>query len=75
MTLNEIYRAVDELPADDLDALQDYIEQRKRQTDIQRLRSGLAALRKGLTETEIQQIEQAMNAKIIPKVDLSEWKD
>lgn len=75
MTLKEIYRAVDELPADDLDALRDYIEQRKRQTDIQRLRSGLAALREGLTENEIQQIEQAMNAKIIPEVDLSEWKE
>ena len=75
MTLKEIYRAVDELPVDDLDALRDYIEQRKRQTAIQRLRSGLTALREGLTENEIQQIEQAMNTKIIPEVDLSEWKE
>lgn len=66
MTLSDLYRAVDELTADDLDALRDYVERRKRETDVLRLRRGLASLREGLTENEIQQIEQAMNGKIYP---------
>lgn len=84
MMLDSLYQVIDDLSADDLDALSEYIEQQREQRRlaqytteerIQKIEAAFAELREGLTPAELDEITEAMNSEVIEPFDESEWRD
>ncbi len=84
MMLDSLYQVIDDLSADDLDALSEYIEQQREQRRlaqytteerIQKIEAAFAELRAGLTPAELEEITEAMNSEVIEPFDESEWRD
>jgi hypothetical protein len=72
-TLDEVLKAVDRLSADELLQLQQYVTQRQRSeltTDkASALDAAIQAMREGLTEHDLDEIEWAMNVEFIKPID------
>lgn len=78
MTLANLLKEVDRLSEEELQKLQAYIDRRRRETAKARadaLMEAIDKLREGLTEEQIEEMEQAMNAEYAESVDLDEWRD
>ncbi len=84
MMLDNLYQVIDDLSADDLDALSEYIEQQREhrrlaqytaEERIQKIEAAFAELREGLTVEQIAEITEAMNSEVIEPFDESEWRD
>ena len=84
MMLDSLYQVIDDLSADDLDALSEYIEQQREQRRlaqytteerIQKIEVAFAELREGLTPAELDEITEAMNSEVVEPFDESEWRD
>jgi hypothetical protein len=84
MMLNSLYHMIDDLSADDLDALSEYIEQQREQRRlaqytteerIQKIEAAFAELREGLTPAELDEITQTMNSEVVEPFDELEWRD
>ncbi len=84
MMLDSLYQVIDDLSADDLDALSEYIEQQREQRRlaqytteerIQKIEAAFAELREGLTPAELDEITEAMNSEVVEPFDESEWRD
>ena len=66
MTLDELLDVVDTLSLDEMRQLRERIEQREREaTSVDELDRVLAAMREGLTDDDLDQLEWAMNARAI----------
>ncbi len=84
MMLDNLYQVIDDLSADDLDALSEYIEQKREQRRlaqytteerIQKIEAAFAELREGLTPAELDEITKAMNSEVVEPFDESEWRE
>jgi len=75
MALANLLKEVDRLSQEELQQLQEHIARRRRMARLKAFDEAIAALREGLTEEQIDEIEQAMNAEYIEPVDLDEWRD
>lgn len=84
MMLDSLYQVIDDLSADDLDALSEYIEQQREQRRlaqytteerIRKIEAAFAELREGLTPAELDEITEAMNSEVVEPFDESEWRD
>lgn len=90
MTLDEIMREVHHLSDEELHHLRNYIDQiqTKTQTDrleplikespeesIRQLDTAFAEIREGLTQEQIDEMIEAMNAEYIEPFVEDEWKD
>lgn len=84
MMLDSLYQVIDDLSADDLDALSEYIEQQREQRRlaqytteerIQKIEAAFAELREGLTPAQLDEITEAMNSEVVEPFDESEWRD
>ena len=86
MTLQDVMKAIDVLPLDDLLQLRMYIDQRTTEAmppavqlspeeRARRLDAAFEQLRAGLTQTELDEMTEAMNAEYIEPFDETEWKD
>lgn len=68
-TLDEVLKVVDTLSKDELRVLQDYVEQRQREASgsskSARLNAVLDAMREGLSEEDLDEIEWAMNVEYV----------
>jgi len=67
-TLDELLKAVDTLSSEELLALQTYVQQRQQSTAQDKaaaLNAAIAALRSGLSEQDLDEIEWAMNAEFV----------
>jgi hypothetical protein len=71
MLLDELMKAVDTLPPEDLRQLRAYIQQREQEItlqagtlDMEGLLQALELIREGLSDEEAREIEQAMNGEI-----------
>jgi len=82
--LDSLYQMIDDLLADDLDALSECIEQQREQRRlaqytaderIQKIEAAFTELREGLTPAELDEITEAMNSEVIEPFDESEWRD
>ncbi len=65
-TLQEVLKAVDTLTPDELVELQHYVEQRQQTTPMSKaaaLEAAIDALRDGLTDADLDEIEWAMNVE------------
>ena len=62
MTLDELKEAVDRLTPEEQQDLQDYLNQRQQEAELNALLRALEAMREGITDEEFAEIEQAMNA-------------
>jgi hypothetical protein len=77
MTLNELIQAIETLTPEELQQLRARIEQRQREFvsgSANSLDRALAALRDGLTDEQIDQIEWAMNVEVIEPPDETAWQ-
>ena len=84
MMLDNLYQVIDDLSADDLDALSEYIEQQREhrrlaqytaEERIQKIEAAFAELRDGLTAEQLAEITGAMNSEVVEPFDESEWRD
>jgi phage shock protein A len=85
MTLQDAIRVIDELSPDELHQLRTYIEQREDQLSFghelspeehgRLLDEAFAELRAGLTQQQLDEMTEAMNADFIQPWDESEWRD
>ena len=84
MMLDNLYQVIDDLSADDLDALSKYIEQQREhrrlaqytaEERIQKIEAAFAELREGLTAEQLAEITEAMNSEVVEPFDESEWRD
>jgi len=75
MTLANLLKEVDRLSEKELQQLQEHINRRRRTARLKAFDEAVAALREGLTEKQIEEMEQAMNAEYAEPVDLDEWRD
>ena len=81
MNLHDIITAMQQLPPDELQQLRRTIDKMESDTlippskplDMDALRAGLARMREGLSDVEIDAIGQAMEAEYIEPVDDREW--
>lgn len=84
--LTTLYRTIDQLNADDLRAVQQYIEQRRQQTAIEEtaieariaaLHAAVARFREGFTPEEWDEVAAAMNEEYVDPDDANpfEWLD
>lgn len=75
MTLHDVMKAVDELSSEDLRVLHHYIEQRQQTSATDKstaLSAVIAAMREGLSEQDLDEIEWAMNVEYIQPLDKSD---
>jgi len=78
MTLEEIMKAVEALPADELSMLKTHIQEREKQfqsrkkIDMSVVREAIAEIQEGLSEQEIREIVAAMNEEYIEPDD-ADW--
>lgn len=85
MTLQEVIQAVDRLTPAERRELLEYLEQRESterpahdlspDERIRRLDAAVEALREGLTQAQLDEMTEAMNAEYIEPVDEDVWKD
>jgi uncharacterized protein YeeX (DUF496 family) len=85
MTLQQIKQAVDSLSAEELRELREYLEQRESleqpvlilspEERIRRLDAAVEAIREGMTQEQIDEMIEAMNAEYIEPFDEDAWKD
>lgn len=84
MTLAEIFRLVDQLSPEERRQVRAYIDEREQETSVgtltpeerwRRLEAGFAALREGMTQDELDELTEAMNAEYIEAWDESEWRE
>ena len=81
MNLHDIITAMQQLPPDELQQLRHTIDKMDSGTlippskplDMDALRAGLARMREGLSDVEIDAIGQAMEAEYIEPIDDREW--
>jgi len=77
-TLDELLKVVDTLSPEELSELQNYVQQRQQSTTTDKataLKAAIAALRNGLSEQDLDEIEWAMNAEFVKPLDKSEWQE
>jgi hypothetical protein len=77
MSLDQLYQEIDKLNPDELQQIQKYIEQRRREASEARADSLMQAfdkLREALTEQQLEDMERAMNSKYSEPPDAS-WKE
>jgi hypothetical protein len=79
MVFTDVIKAVDQLSADQLRQLREYIQQREQQIELKagtlnmaQLLEGLEGMRAGLTEEEFREIERAMNDESLEMCDCSD---
>jgi hypothetical protein len=79
MTLADILQVVDKLSLKDKQFLREYLEReaRKQLADekIRRLDAGFAAMRQGLSESDLDAITQAMNEEYVEPTDETDWAE
>lgn len=81
MTLQELKTAISELSTEDLRILESYIHDRRKLLEtakplnVEALEQAIEAMREGLTEEDLDEIEWAMNVEYIEPLDESEWQD
>ncbi len=75
MTLDQVIREVDRLDKEEFKLLIDHIEQRQKREWAQAFDEAVEALREGLTDDEVSELVQAMNAETIKPTDDDQWRD
>ncbi len=75
MTLDQVIREVDHLDKEDFRLLVEHIEQRQKQEWVQAFDDAVEALQEGLTEKDVSEMVQAMNAEYIKPMDDAQWRD
>ncbi len=75
MTLDQVIREVDRLDKEEFRLLVEHVEQRQKQEWTQAFDEAVEALREGLTEEEVSEMVQAMNAEYIKPMDDEQWRD
>ena len=85
MTLKEIQTAINALSLDEIKQLRAYLEQREAdlrpgrgktpEERIRLLHKATAAIREGMTQTQLDEITDAMNTEYIEDVDVDIWRD
>jgi acyl-CoA reductase-like NAD-dependent aldehyde dehydrogenase len=73
MTLNDVLKAIDHLPLEELDKIQQRIDARRRESmqsfsgeeRARRLEDAAAKIREGLSPEELDEMTRAMNGKSI----------
>lgn len=85
MTLDEIMRYVSHLSADELRHLREHIEQIERgvgtqlgptpQERIRQMDEAVKTIREGMTQEQIDEMIEAMNAEYVEPFDEDAWKD
>jgi hypothetical protein len=85
MTLQDVMKAVDQLSPEELRELRQYIEQREGlpwpvqaltpEERARRLDEAFEQLRDGLTQAELDEMTEAMNAEYIEPVDEDVWSE
>jgi hypothetical protein len=85
MTLQDVKQAIDRLTPAERRELREYLEQRESTEQpvqdlspadrARRLREAFEELRAGLTQAQLAEITEAMNAEYIEPVDEDVWKD
>ncbi|MBI5958456.1 MAG: hypothetical protein HY866_06975 [Chloroflexi bacterium] len=85
MTLQEMIKAIDLLHPDELRQLRSYIDQRESavrhayelspEERIQRMDAAVEVIREGMTQAELDEMIEAMNAEYIEPFDEELWKD
>lgn len=83
MTLADVMKAVDQLSPEEIRQLRNYLDKRETQNQHQNLSAeerirlldeAFDRLREGLTEAELKDITEAINAEYIEPWDDTEWK-
>lgn len=85
MTLQDVIKAVDRLSPEELRELRSYLDQRE-STDqytheltpeerIRRMDAAVEAIREGMTQEQIDEMIEAMNAEYVEPFDEDAWKD
>ncbi len=85
LTLYDLKAAIDRLSSEELRELREYLDQRESaehftsgmtpQERARRLNEAFDQLREGLTQQQLDEITEAMNAEFIEPFDEDEWKD
>jgi hypothetical protein len=85
MTLQDVMKAVDSLSPEELRELRTYLDQREStvhpaheissEERARRLDQAFEQLREGLTQEQLDEITEAMNAEYIEPFDEAAWKD
>lgn len=85
MTLQDVKQAIDRLSPEERRELREYLEQCESTEQnvpqltpaerARRLDAAFEQLRAGLTQAELDEMTEAMNAKYIESVDEDQWKD
>lgn len=85
MTFQEVIKAVDTLSPEELRELRTYLEQREGAAQpalelvpeerARRLDEAFEQLREGLTQKQLDEMTEAMNAEYIESFDEDVWKD
>lgn len=85
VNLQDMKNAIDRLTPEERRELRQYLEQRESteqlthelspEERIRRLEEAVKALREGLTQAELDEMTDAMNAEYIEPVDEDVWKD
>ncbi len=85
MTLQEVIKVVDTLSPDELRELRTYLDQREGTVQpalelapeerARQLNEAFERLREGLTQKQIDEMTEAMNAEYIEPFDEDVWKD
>jgi hypothetical protein len=84
MILADVFKLVDQLSSAVLREVRAYIDEREQQVSkpemtpeqrFRRLEEGFAGIREGLSEEELAELTDAMNAEYIEPWDESEWQD
>ncbi len=78
MLLAELIKAIEQLTAEELQALRAHLEQQKQyapaSAEKDALDAALEALREGLTAEQLDALEWAMNVETVRPVDKAEWQ-
>jgi hypothetical protein len=69
MTLQELFNVIDHLSDEEVKALREYLEQRDREQWILAFGKAVQALQEGLSETDVAQIIEAVNAEYVEPTD------
>ena len=79
MSLDELLRAIEDLSPDDLRRLREYLEERtyrlSETTQAGALEEALSALRDGLTDKQLDQLEWAMNVETVQPPEKTAWQE
>jgi hypothetical protein len=75
MTLDELFSAINHLNDEEFKALQDYIEQKRRENWAKAFDEAVQALHEGLSKEEVEEIVRAINTEYIEPVNEEQWRD